>query len=145
MNMLSTMQKFLTKYASDHPLYSTISRMMDIIKLGEVANKIEYCTQFDDHYMLDLFGMPMKIRSTIKYSSTLQKCEVTYQYPDTSVHTCRLDESGKSLLARMMRNKQGLGEPNYEQNFESVIEQYLSQNICFESKKAVIATVSTTT
>lgn len=150
-NMLIVMNKFLAKYTPDHPVYATIQHMVDIIKLGEVANKLEYCTQFDDSYRLDLFGLQMKIYSTIKYSQTTKRCEMTFQYPDQSVHSCRFDEAQKQLVSKMIKDKQWLyhdiqwlwQSEKSSQIFESVIDSYLRDTTCFESKKAVVTTATT--
>jgi|GEM_PF-2305079 len=120
--MIEIMRKFLLKYDPSQPLYGTITDIMNIIKLGDVAHKLEYCTQFDDSYILDLFGQEMDLYSTIKYSNTFRRCEMTFQYPDSSVHTCRLDDSEKLLLSQMLINKQGLTESTSTQTFESILE-----------------------
>jgi hypothetical protein len=116
------MNKFLSKYPVDHPMYRTVNRIVEIIKLGEIAHKLEYCTQLDDTYVIDLFGMPLRINSTIKYNNQLKLCQITYQYPDQSVHTCNLNEEQKILLARAMKQKQGLTTFILEWSFESVVE-----------------------
>jgi hypothetical protein len=87
-----------------------------------VAHKLEYCTQFEGNYTLELFGMPLHIYSTIKYDNQLQKCQITYQYPDQSIHTCRLDEQQKILLSRAMKQKQGLNKFFPDWALESVVE-----------------------
>lgn len=137
-NMILTMNKFLKKFEKTHPLYSTVTRMVDIITLGDVAYKLGYCTQFEWWYVIDLFGAPMNIISTIKYDATNKKCVITYQYPDKSVHTCRLGDSQKELISKMMWDKQWLVESTSSNTFESVVEQYLKQGVCSETQKAVI-------
>ena len=111
-------------------------RIVEIITLWDIAHKVEYCTQFDGEYILELFGMPLDIYSTIKYNNQLQKCQITYQYPDRSVHTCRLNEQQKTLLSRAMKQKQGLNKFVPDWAFESVVEWFLAQGICFESQKS---------
>lgn len=142
------MNKFLAKYTPDHPVYATIQRMVDIIKLGEVAHKLEYCTQFDDTYVLELFGLPMRIHSTIKYAQAIKRCEMTFQYPDQSIHSCRFDEAQKQLISQMIKDKQWLnqdsvwlGQNDSSNIFESVLDGYLRDTTCYESQKAVTTIV----
>jgi hypothetical protein len=72
--------------------------------------------------VLELFGMPLTIHSTIKYDHQLQGCQMTYQYPDKSTHTCLLDDEQKILLSQAMKQKQGLQEFDPELTFESIME-----------------------
>jgi hypothetical protein len=122
MNMIDTMNKFLLQYPIEHPMHHTVARIVEIITLGDVAHKLEYCTQSDGTYILDLFGVSINIRSVIRYDNQLQTCQITYQYPGQSVHTCRLNEKQKVLLSRAMKQKQGLTKFNPDWAFESVVE-----------------------
>jgi hypothetical protein len=72
--------------------------------------------------VLELFGMSLDIYSTIRYDNQLKKCQITYQYPDKSVHTCHLNEQQKVLLSQTMKQKQGLNEFDPNLVFESVVE-----------------------
>lgn len=133
LDMIITMKKFISNYDQGKPLSHTMIKIMNIIKLWEVAHKIEYCTQFDDKYVLNLFGQDMNLHSTIRYSAALNQCEVNFTYPDNSVHTCYLGDSEKDLLAQMLYQKQWLDEPQSNDRFESTLEWYLGQGICVES------------
>jgi len=130
-NMIIIMQKFLNNYTITHPLYTTIERMINIIKIGEFAHKIEYCTQYTDSYHLNIFGIDVTLRSTIKYNSVKQRCDVTFTYPDSSIQTCLLQEEHKLLLAQSLIDKQWLYASEWS-SFESVLDSLIKSKICIE-------------
>ena len=141
-DMIIIMNKFLKKYNADNPLYLTIKGIMDIIILWDIAHKVENCTQYDDIYQFNLFGVSLMMHSTIRYSRIFDACEVTYEYPDQSVHTCRLNDEQKLQMAKMLRVKQDLDELKSKDTFEWMLETLLTRNICFESKGVAEESIS---
>lgn len=139
LTMLSTINKFLTNYDSSQPLYSILTRIVAIIKLGEVSHKLEYCTQFDDAYYLTLFGKEITIHSAIKYDSTSARCTITFAYPDGSVHSCALSDVDRDALAWALEAKQGLTSSTTT-SFESMLSEMLTDKICYESVAAQVIT-----
>lgn len=139
-NMITTMHKFMKKMPEVHPLYRTVQDIIDIIVLWEVAHKVEYCTQYDWEYHIELFGMDTSITSVIKYDPVIEKCMVSYKYQDGSIHTCSLNESQKVQTSRTLQIKQYLEQnTKWMQTFESLIEWYVKDGVCIESQSATVA------
>jgi hypothetical protein len=129
------MNQFMSQYAIDDIIHDTVKKIINITKLGEVAYHIERCINYDDYFLVNLFGKDIVIRSTVKYQTSSRVCHVMLEYGDGAIQTCTLTQEQRSALSQMLYQKQELKEHGRQVTLESLIDQYLKKDICLESQK----------